>query len=339
MTKIYIIRHAEAEGNLYRRIHGWYDSRLTTTGLKQLEYLKKRFENISLDAVYSSDLLRTRLTAGAVAHSSGLEVQPISAIREVGMGIWEDKPWGEVGQFDREQYINFSNSPNDWHVEGSEPFTHLQDRMENTILELAAKHDGKAIACATHGYAIRALLCRIMRLSADEIYKVNHCDNTGVTLLEVENGEIRIVYHNDATHIPDTLTRFRNQVWWKNKDGRDNTVLWFKPSVSVKTPHKAFDAMLENTTVGSIELDTERDSTQELGYISDYRLLPEHRGKGLSVQLLGQAVSVYRALGRKKLLIHIPSENEALRKYFVHYGFETMGIEDGEIRMEMDIEV
>ena len=31
MTTIYLIRHAEAEGNLYRRVHGWYDSLITET--------------------------------------------------------------------------------------------------------------------------------------------------------------------------------------------------------------------------------------------------------------------------------------------------------------------
>lgn len=29
MTTIYLIRHAEADGNLYRRAHGWYDSVIT----------------------------------------------------------------------------------------------------------------------------------------------------------------------------------------------------------------------------------------------------------------------------------------------------------------------
>ena len=29
MTTIYLIRHAEAEGNLYRRAHGWYNSTIT----------------------------------------------------------------------------------------------------------------------------------------------------------------------------------------------------------------------------------------------------------------------------------------------------------------------
>lgn len=334
MTKIYIIRHAEAEGNLYRRIHGWYDSRLTDTGLKQLEFLKKRFENVHLDAVYSSDLLRTRLTAGAVAHD--LEVQPIPQLREVGMGIWEDKPWGEVGLFAREQYINFSNSPNDWSVAGSEPFVHLQDRMEKAILDLATKHEGETIACATHGYAIRALLCRIMKLCADEICQVSHCDNTGITLLEVEKGSISIVYHNDASHIPDTLTRFRNQKWWKNKDGHDNTVLWFKPT---ENQTNSYTAMLEHTPVGFVTLDITRDSDLGFGHISAYEMLPEYRGKGLSVQLLGQAVSVFRALGRKRLVIHIPADNEALRKYFEHYGFGIIGNDDSKLRMELNISI
>lgn len=32
MTTIYLIRHAEADGNLYRRAHGWYDSVITDRG-------------------------------------------------------------------------------------------------------------------------------------------------------------------------------------------------------------------------------------------------------------------------------------------------------------------
>lgn len=32
MTKIYLVRHAQAEGNLYRRAHGMYDSCVTRRG-------------------------------------------------------------------------------------------------------------------------------------------------------------------------------------------------------------------------------------------------------------------------------------------------------------------
>ena len=58
-TTVYIIRHAEAEGNVYRRCHGQYNALLTTRAYKQLPYLAKRFENVPLAAVYSSDLFHT----------------------------------------------------------------------------------------------------------------------------------------------------------------------------------------------------------------------------------------------------------------------------------------
>ena len=65
-TKIFLIRHAEAEGNLYRLAHGQYDSTITPGGYRQLAYLRQRFQNERIDAVYGSDLTRTHTTASAV---------------------------------------------------------------------------------------------------------------------------------------------------------------------------------------------------------------------------------------------------------------------------------
>ena len=55
MTTIYLIRHAEAEGNLHRRIHGWYDALITENGFAQIKALEDRFRDIHIDAVWSSD--------------------------------------------------------------------------------------------------------------------------------------------------------------------------------------------------------------------------------------------------------------------------------------------
>ena len=52
MTTIYLIRHAEAEGNLYRRAHGWYNSTITDRGYHQIAALAKRFADTKFDAVY-----------------------------------------------------------------------------------------------------------------------------------------------------------------------------------------------------------------------------------------------------------------------------------------------
>ena len=63
MTKIYVVRHCEALGNVMRIFQGSTDLDISELGAKQLEFLRKRFKNIELDRVISSPLLRARKTA------------------------------------------------------------------------------------------------------------------------------------------------------------------------------------------------------------------------------------------------------------------------------------
>lgn len=39
MTRIYLVRHAEAEGNLYRIAHGHYNGLITARGYRQIRAL------------------------------------------------------------------------------------------------------------------------------------------------------------------------------------------------------------------------------------------------------------------------------------------------------------
>lgn len=98
MTTIYLVRHAEAEGNLYRRIHGWYDALVTENGFAQMKCLEERFRDIPVDEVWSSDLYRTMTTARAVYVPKNLPLHTDPRLRELNFGDWEDRPWGEVYQ-------------------------------------------------------------------------------------------------------------------------------------------------------------------------------------------------------------------------------------------------
>ena len=123
MTTIYLVRHAEAEGNLYRRIHGWYNSKITEKGYWQIAALEKRFQAIHIDAVYSSDLHRTMTTARAVYVPKGLTLHTTPDLREVGMGTWEDLTWGEVARSAPEELKAFTDGSLSWGtVPGSESF-------------------------------------------------------------------------------------------------------------------------------------------------------------------------------------------------------------------------
>lgn len=109
MTTIYLIRHAEAEGNLYRRAHGWYNSTITDRGYRQIAALAKRFADTKFDAVYSSDRFRTMITALSIYKTHGLPLRTVRALREIDVGYWEDTPWAELERTDPEQLAYFSN--------------------------------------------------------------------------------------------------------------------------------------------------------------------------------------------------------------------------------------
>ena len=97
MTKIYLIRHAEAEGNLYRIAHGQEEGLITDyRGPRQMQALARRFRDIPVDAVYASDLIRTQTTAQAVYVPKGLPLHLEPAFREVHMGVWEGLTWRQI---------------------------------------------------------------------------------------------------------------------------------------------------------------------------------------------------------------------------------------------------
>ncbi len=52
-----MIRHAEAEGNIYRLIHGQTDSLVTCNGKRQIRALENRFRDVPGDAVYALSLI------------------------------------------------------------------------------------------------------------------------------------------------------------------------------------------------------------------------------------------------------------------------------------------
>ena len=373
MTKIYLIRHAEAEGNLYRRIHGQYDSLITPRGYRQIDALAERFREIPIDALYSSDLRRTQITAGAILryHDLRLNIEP--RLKEVNMGVWEDEPWGSIYRSDPQQMLYFSVDPAKWSIPGSEDFYELRSRVTEAIKEPAARHDGQTIACVSHGMAIRSLISGVLGISSENITEVLHGDNTCVALLEVEDGNIKIEYYNDNSHLDETNSTFANQSWWRTseKNEIDLSNLRFEPMdmekdaglycdcyregwlqahgtlqgfsqkpylksaqrVSKQDEQTVMKAFRGEEFVGIIELDPDRMVEESAGWVSLVYIVPQMRGQGYSKQLVGQAISYYRKRGRKCLRLHVAETNQRAQALYSGMGFHCIDKTQGNVVM------
>lgn len=230
MTTIYLVRHGEAEGNAYRRSHGWYDSQLMKKAYQQqLPRLADRFRNVPIDAVYASDIFRARRTVQAVAETHGLEVIPEPGLRELYMGEWEDLTWGELPIRFPEEMDAWQYRPWEVKIPGGETYPQVLERMQKTIFRLAEKHEGKAIVLGSHGAAIRGVLAFYQFGSLLGLPRVSWCDNTAVTKLEVENGEVRVIYANDNSHLNEESSTLASQKWWRDEDEPEDFNMWFRP--------------------------------------------------------------------------------------------------------------
>ena len=368
MTRIYLIRHAEAEGNLYRRCQGHFDGRITPRGRRQIDALAERFRDQPIDAVYASDLTRTQVTAQAILRTHpGLTLHIDPRLKEIGMGAWENQPWGNMERDTPEMVEYFSTDPERWHVPGGESFQHLGDRMLACVTELARRHEGQTIALVSHGMAIRTLLCRLKGLKSREVSQILHGDNTAVHTLSWDGEKLAVLAFNDNSHLPPELSPFSKQNWWKDNKGSDRHNLSFRPldpardkeryltsyadcwrcahrdtagfvpspywttalSRAAACPDAVAVVEMAGDFAGVMELDTARGAETGLGWISLFYLTPECRGHGLGVQLLGQSVAVYRNLGRSRLCLHGAPDNAPARRFYRHYGFGQTGEDPG----------
>ena len=229
MTSIYLIRHAEAEGNLFRRAQGHWNGKITARGKKQIDALAERFKDVRIDAVYSSDLDRAVETAGAILRGRDVPFKRTPLLREINMGVWEGESWGNITYRWPEQMYNFNNEPERWHVPGCESFDAVQSRMRDCMYELAAEHEGGTIAAVSHGMAIKILLMGVLGIHSGDGQPMLHGDNTSVSLLQVDHTGIKAVYYNDNSHLSEELSTFAQQRWWRDTTKDDPTSLRFEP--------------------------------------------------------------------------------------------------------------
>lgn len=342
MTTIYLIRHAEAEGNLYRRIHGWYNSLITDNGYRQIAALEERFRDIHVDAVYSSDLFRTCTTARAVYVPKGLELHTDPGLRELNLGDWEDRTFGSVRHTDPRQMELFNRTDPAWSVPNAERFSQLGERVYDAVRCLAEEHPGQTIALFSHGMALRQFLGKVKNVPPEEWHSMPHGDNTAVSRLTWDGERFAIQFEMDNSHLPEDISTLARQSWWrKDKKASADVNLWFRPALwpqdralYPEAEGTMTVAMSGDRPVGFFLTDPERYREEKAGYIRFLSLLPEDRGRGLGIQLVGEAVSEYRRAGRDKLRLHCPADNEGARRFFQKYGFVKVGEEDGRDLME-----
>ena len=213
MTRMYIVRHCEAMGNVLRIFQGSTDLDISELGKVQLKFLEERFNAIPLDRIYSSPLKRAQKTAEAIKGAKNLEVENLSGLTELYGGIVEGKPFKEAFNSIEGLADIWDNHPEDFAPDGAEPMRNAYERIWYTIYDIAKENKDKVVAISSHGGVIRCLMCRLSKGNIKELKSIDWCENTGVSLIEFDdNLKPTVVFYNDYSHLPEKFVNRKTRL-------------------------------------------------------------------------------------------------------------------------------
>ncbi|MCB9812943.1 MAG: histidine phosphatase family protein [Pseudomonadales bacterium] len=190
-TIFYLVRHARSQTNVLSDAGAsqdsslWHDSDLTSLGIEQATILSEKFQNIHLNAVFSSDAKKAQKTGEIIAVRHQLSVSTSQRIRETSAGnlhkIFFDRHNIVPDTFRRlsqQEKVNFRIS------EDMETFEEAALRFLTFIKELELIYKGLSILVVFHGALMKSLLMKIGFSTFDELTK-GSIENTAYVVLEM----------------------------------------------------------------------------------------------------------------------------------------------------------
>ena len=156
-TRLIVVRHGETAWNVDTRIQGHLDIPLNATGLWQARQLGDALAGEAISAIYTSDLLRARRTAQAVADATGAALVDEPGLRERAFGSFQGRTFAEVEAEHPEQARRWRQRDPDYAPDGGESLRVLRERVIDTTHRLAARHPGGLVLLVTHGGVLDVL--------------------------------------------------------------------------------------------------------------------------------------------------------------------------------------
>jgi broad specificity phosphatase PhoE len=153
-VRLLLIRHAETTANARHLLDtAPPGADLTDRGREQAADLATALEDVDLDAIYVSDLVRTQQTAAPLAAARDLEPRVRPGVREIQAGDYEMAP--DDGSWDAYLGVLYRWAEGEPHarIPGGESGAEVMQRFDAVVAE-AARHDSAAII--SHGAVIRA---------------------------------------------------------------------------------------------------------------------------------------------------------------------------------------
>lgn len=201
-TEILLVRHGESRAasadNPFPLVNGQGDPELADIGREQAEKLAKRLADHAIDAVYVTNLRRTRETAAPLCRARQLEPAVVSDLREVHLGEWEGGLF-RIKAHEGDPRILEMHEQQEWgRIPGGETNAQLNERVSRGLQHIINSHPDEVVMVVVHGGVIGSILAQA---TGSEPFAFLGADNASISHLIAHEGRLSLRRFNDTSHL------------------------------------------------------------------------------------------------------------------------------------------
>jgi len=200
LPRLLMVRHGETELNSALRYWGKSDVKLSALGLSQAERLRDRLAFEKIDAIYSSSMVRARVTAEIIASGHRLSITECPELCEVDFGKLEGLTFEEIKtQFPAVAKLWIERSP-ELEYPGGESRSRFYDRVCSFTSRLAKHRPEETLLIVAHSGVLRTIICRLLGIELDFRWQLR-LDLASLSTVEIHPNMSVLTLLNDVSHL------------------------------------------------------------------------------------------------------------------------------------------
>ena len=198
--RLILVRHGKTDWNETGRCQGISDVPLNSAGIEQAEKLAFSLRDEKIDLIYSSDLVRAKVTAEKIAGHHPIDVNVRDDLREMDQGIFEGLDFSYIQEKYPDVLEHWREDPDTLQLPGGESLTGVQQRALDAIEDIKSRFGSQNIVVVSHNMVIGTLFCSF---TGSPLKKLRDyiVDEASKSIVEIYDDRFVIISFNDINHL------------------------------------------------------------------------------------------------------------------------------------------
>jgi len=198
--ELILIRHGETDWNKGAIFRGHEDVRLNATGIAQADATADALKDKVFEAIYSSPLKRSLVTARRIALPHEIFVREDDGLLDINYGTWQGMKESTIKERWPSAYARWIKTPTKMKFSGGESTKKAWKRVNSALREILFTHGTGTIVLVTHRMPLKFMTAYLLGKGFSGFPKIKH-DPCAISVFEVENRVPKPIILNDTRHL------------------------------------------------------------------------------------------------------------------------------------------